>query len=123
MMQLHNLLTNKEKQPKREGTMSKSGSTGQANPRRLVKKGKSQPIGGGENLVKEIQAMIISQEMIRKNRDKMAKVGGHHAHLFLADPKLNEHKIIGEKFQKKPYTSLAVDLYKSKLQNNPMRYD
>lgn len=54
MMQLHNLLTNKEKQPKREGTMSKSGSTGQANPRRLVKKGKSQPIGGGENLVKEI---------------------------------------------------------------------
>ena len=96
MMQLHNLLTTKESK-KKEG-LSKSGSTGQANGRKLVKKGKSMPVDGGENLVKEIQAMIISQEMIRKNRAKLAKVGGHHAHRFLADPKLNQHKIIGEKF-------------------------
>ena len=51
----------------------------------------------------------------------MVKVGGNQANRFLQDPKLNEHKIIGEKFQRKKYKSLAVDLYKSKLSNNPMR--
>lgn len=87
-MQLHNLLTTKESK-KKEGLNKSSSSTGQANGRKLVKKGKSMPVDGGENLVKEIQAMIISQEMIRKNRAKLAKVGGHHAHRFLIDPKLN----------------------------------
>ncbi len=52
MMQLHNLLTTKESK-KKEG-LNKSGSTGQANGRKLVKKGKSMPVDGGENLVKEI---------------------------------------------------------------------
>ena len=51
----------------------------------------------------------------------MASVGGTQALRFINDPKLNEHKIIGEKFKKKPYKSLAVELYKNKLQNNPMR--
>ena len=85
------------------------------------KKSKSGKLGGGENLLKEIQAMIISQDITRKNRAKMAKVGGQHALRFLNDPKLNEHKIIGEKFQRRKFQSLAVDLYKSKLSNNPMR--
>ena len=65
--------------------------------------------------------MIISQEISNKNKAKMVKVGGNQANRFLQDPKFNEHKIIGEKFQRKKYKSLAVDLYKSKLANNPMR--
>ena len=87
----------------------------------MKKKAKSGNLSGGENLLKEIQAMIISQDITRKNRAKMAKVGGHHALRFLNDPKLNEHKTIGEKFQRRKFKSLAVDLYKSKLSNNPMR--
>ena len=42
--------------------------------------------------------MIISQDITRRNRAKMAKVGGQNAMRFLNDPKLNEHKTIGEKF-------------------------
>lgn len=77
---------------------------------------------GGENLVKEIQAMIISQELQRENKAKMAKVNGNHpAHRFLSDPALNERKTIDKRFQRKQYSSLAVDLYKSKLSNNPIR--
>ena len=53
----------------------------------------------------------------------MAKLGKQHAHLFLSDPRFNERKTIEERFQRKPFSSLAVDLYKSKLQNNPMRTD
>ena len=87
----------------------------------MRKKNKSQNLAGGENLLKEIQCMLVSQDMQQKNRARMSKIGGQHAHRFLSDPKLNEHKTIGEKFQRKQYTSLAVDLYKSKLSNNPMR--
>ena len=65
--------------------------------------------------------MIISQDITRNNRDKMAEVGGQHALRFLNDPKLNEHKTIGEKYQRRKYQSLAIDLYKNKLTNNPMR--
>lgn len=89
--------------------------------RHLKKKAKSGKLDGGENLLKEIQAMIISQDITRKNRAKMAKVGGQHALRFLNDPKLNEHKTIAEKFQRRKFQSLATDLYKSKLTNNPMR--
>lgn len=67
--------------------------------------------------------MIISQEMQTSNKNKLASVGGSQAHRFLNDPKLNEHKIIGEKFKRKTYKSMAVDLYQKKLQNNPMRYE
>jgi len=45
----------------------------------------------------------------------MAKIGGSQALRFLNDPKLNEHKIIGEKFRRKQYSSLADELYKNKL--------
>ena len=65
--------------------------------------------------------MLTSQDIQRVNKRKMEKVGGQHAQRFLSDPKLNEHKVIGEKFTRKAFKSLAVDLYKSKLANNPMR--
>ena len=123
-MQLHNLLTSKERDGAEGTGIHRSSST--VKPKVLAKKSKSKPLPveqSGENLVKEIQAMIISQELQRKNKAKLAQVGGHHAHRFLSDPKLNERKTIEEKFQRKHYTSLAVDLYKSKLQNNPMRQD
>lgn len=47
--------------------------------------------------------------------------GSIKAQNFLNDPKLNEHKIIGAKFQRRQFKSLAVELYQNKLQNNPMR--
>lgn len=59
--------------------------------------------------------MIISQELQRRNKTKLAAVGGQHAHRFLSDPRLNERKTIEEKFQRRQYTSLAADLYKAKL--------
>ena len=56
----------------------KSSSTG-LTAAKLTKKSRSKPLSverGGENLVKEIQAMIISQEIIRENKAKLADVGG-----------------------------------------------
>ena len=80
------------------------------------KKSKSGKLGGGENLLKEIQAMIISQDITRKNRAKMAKVGGQHALRFLNDPKLNEHKIIGEKNVQIDHLQEQLATAKSKAQ-------
>ena len=57
MMQLHNLLTSKEKQQPQKAGIVKSLSSGEtAGPRRMVKKTKSATIGksGPDNLVKEI---------------------------------------------------------------------
>lgn len=92
---------------------------------KLTSKSKSKPlsIDKSASLVKEIQAIIISQELQTKNRRKLAKLGKQHAHQFLSDPKLNEHNTVDEKFQKKPFTSLAIDLYKSKLLNKPLRQE
>ena len=59
--------------------------------------------------------MIISQELQRRNKAKLAKVGGQHAHRFLSDPRLNERKTIEERYQRRQYTSLATELYKAKL--------
>ena len=123
-MQLHNLLTSSKEKPKPEGIIKSSSTDATATvnnkARRLTKKNNSANIGG-DSLVKEIQAMIISQEIKTKNQRKLAKIGGQHAYRFLSDPKFNEHKTIDEKFLKKGYESLAVQLYKNKLQNNPIR--
>ena len=67
-MQLHNLLTKKEPglvRPEQQSpsVFMKSNSAAMATTATLTKKSKSKPLDvnfGGENLVKEIQAMIIS---------------------------------------------------------------
>lgn len=105
-MHLHNLLTSNRKE---DSSLPKSTSKLPEGRGALRKKVKSATIG--ENLLKEIQAMIISQEIKTNNKQKLASVGGSQAHRFLNDPKLNEHKIIGEKFKRKTFKSLAVDLY------------
>ena len=68
-MQLHNLLTNQPKKKKKANAIDGAGLVKSTSMRetannsapvtKMTKKMKSANLGGGENLLKEIQAMII----------------------------------------------------------------
>lgn len=86
------------------------------------KKSKSTHGTSATDLLKDIQAMIKQQEINTKNRNKL-RVGGAFANNFINDPSLNEHKTIDEQFKRRDFKSLAIELYQSKVQTNPMRLD